>query len=102
MSDDRLVLHGIDDLQARDDLAGCEHANLELVVGQRGDTLGEELTRAEDRVERLRKARGHTPLHLGHGLGNCWSRKRTRSGYCRTTNAGGAHELATLHLKITP
>ncbi len=52
---DRLVLDGVDDLQAGDDLAGGEDADLELVVGEGRDALGEELAGAVDRVERLGK-----------------------------------------------
>ena len=62
---DRLVLHGIDDLQAGHDLAGGEDADLELVVGEGRDALGEVLARAIDRVERLGEARGQAPLHSG-------------------------------------
>ena len=40
---DGAVLHGVEHLQARHDLAGGEDADLELVVGQLADVLGEEL-----------------------------------------------------------
>ena len=94
---DRLVLHGIDDLQAGHDLAGGEDADLELVVGEGRDALGEELARAIDRVERLGEARGQTPLHFGHRLSDGRRCERAGDGYGTTTHTGGPQELATLH-----
>ena len=61
---DGLVLHGVEDLQSRNDLAAGEHADLELVVGRGGDPLGDLLGGAEEDVEVLREARGAAPLDL--------------------------------------
>ena len=94
---DGLVLHRIDDLQARDDLAGGEDADLELVVGDCRHSLGEVLAGAIDRVERLGEARRQAPLHLGHGLGDRGRGERAGSGNRGAADTGGAQKFATLH-----
>ena len=94
---DGLVLHRVDDLQAGHDLAGGEDADLELVVGQAGDALGEVLARAEDRVERLGKARREAPFDLGHRLRDGRRGDGRRGGDSRTADTGRAQEFATLH-----
>src|ERR1700719_4126531 len=96
---DGLVLHRIDDLQTRDDFAGGENADLELVVGDRRDSLGEVFTGAVDRVERLGKARRQAPLHLGYGLGDRGRGERAGSSNRGAADTGGAQKFATLHLK---
>ena len=65
---DRAGLHRVEGLQAADDLARREGLDLEFVVGRLGHVLGEGLGGAEDRVERLREARGQAPADLRHGL----------------------------------
>src|SRR6185437_8526188 len=58
---DRVVLHGIEHLQARNDLARGEDAHLELVVGHLGDALGQIFGTAENGVEALGPTRSHAP-----------------------------------------
>jgi hypothetical protein len=62
------VLHGVEHLQAGDDLTRGEDLDLELVAGGRGDALGHLLGRAVDGVERLGEARGEAPLDLRGSL----------------------------------
>jgi hypothetical protein len=59
---DRAVAGRIERLQRRHHLARGEHLNLEFVVGEFGDLLGEILGAAIDRIERFRKARRHAPF----------------------------------------
>ncbi len=99
---DGLVLHGVNHLQARHDLAGGKDADLEFVVGDAGDALGEVLARAIDRVERLGEARGEPPLHFRHGLRDGRCGERGARGDCGTADTGGAQKLTTLHDSITP
>ena len=55
------VLHGIEDLQAADDLAGREQLDVELAAGGLRYALGEEFHSAVKRVQALRPAQGHAP-----------------------------------------
>ena len=57
-------------LQAGNHFARREHLDLELVVGHFGDVLRDLLRAAEDRVQRLRKARGQAPFDLRRRLRN--------------------------------
>ena len=59
---DGAVLHGVEHLQARHDLAGGEDLDLELVVGDLGDALGEIFAAAVERIERLRPACRQPPF----------------------------------------
>ena len=86
---DGAVLHGIDHLQAGNDLAAGKGLDLELVVGQRGNALADEVGAAVQRVERLGPARRLPPLDLGHRLRD----RRGRDGRGRGTKAGDAHAL---------
>ncbi len=94
---DGAVLDGVGDLQARDDFAGGEGADLELVVGHLADQLGEQLRPAVQRVERLGEARRQTPLHFRHALRDGRRGDRRRGGYARGADARGPDELSTLH-----
>ena len=99
---DGAVLHGVGDLQARDDFAGGEGADLELAVRHLADHLGEQLGAAVERVERLGEARRQTPLHFRHALRD----RRCGHGRCRR-DARRAHacrldELPTLHSSSPP
>ena len=94
---DRAVLHRVEHLQARDDLARREGADLELVVGRLGHDLGEVLDAAVQRVERLGEARGQAPVELGRGLGDGGRRDRAGGRRGGGADTGGAEEFATLH-----
>jgi len=67
---DRALLHGVEDLQRRHDLASGVGRDLELAVGQLADTLAEECSCAVDRIETLGIARREAPLDLRRGLRN--------------------------------
>ncbi len=86
---DGAVLDGVEHLERGNDLAGGKDLDLELVVGQRGDALGDVLGAAVQRVERLGPAGRHPPLHLGHRLGDGGSRDSGRGG----AEAGDADAL---------
>ncbi len=53
---DGAVGHGVRGVQSGHDLAGGKHLDLEFVVGQLRDRLGEDFGRAVNGVERFRKA----------------------------------------------
>src|SRR5262249_33069370 len=93
---DRSAAHRVGRLQAGDDLAGGEDLNLELVVGRLGDVFGEGLGGAVERVERLRKARGQAPFHLGRRLRD-GGRGDRRGG---EADAGGFEEFTTFHGRL--
>jgi len=80
---DGAVLHRIEHLEARDNLAGSEGADLELVVGRFGYDLGEVLDPAEQRVERLGEARRDAPVELGRRL------RDGRRSHCTGGRRGG-------------
>ena len=86
---DRAALDRVEHLQARNDLAGGEDLDLELVVGQRRDALRDVLGAAIERIERLRPAGRHAPLDLGHRLRN----RRGGDGRRCGTDAGDSHAL---------
>src|ERR1041385_45855 len=65
---DRAVLHRVENLQTGYDFAGCEHLDLEFVVAHLGDALREVFAAAVERIERLRPAGWHAPLHFRHRL----------------------------------
>jgi len=95
---DGAVLHGIEGLQRRDDLASGERLNLKLVVGGLGHVLGEGFASAIERVERLRPACGEPPSDLRHRL-----RNRGR-GERRGCGSGGANfeKFAAFHGHVPP
>jgi hypothetical protein len=64
----RGVLHGVDDAERRNDFAGGEDLDLELVVRRCGDTLRNGLGAAENRVEALREARSEPPFDFTRRL----------------------------------
>ncbi len=76
---DGAVLHGVEHLQCRNDLAAGEDLDLELAVGRFRDIFGEGLVSAIQRVERLRPARSQSPLERRHRLRN----RRLGDGRCR-------------------
>src|SRR6185503_12642751 len=90
---DRAVLHGVDDAEGRHDLAARERLNLELVVGRRGDALGDELAAAEERIEALGPARRHAPLDLRLRL----RERRRRTGGEYAGEPGVLDERSTFH-----
>jgi hypothetical protein len=88
----------VERLQAGHDLAGREDLNLELAVGGVADELGKLLRRAEDRVERLREARGQPPLHLGLRLRDRGHGDRGRGG----GQSACFQKVAAFHKVILP
>src|SRR3546814_16710258 len=66
----------------RNDLAAGKGTDLELVVGEFGDALGDELRTAIDGVQALREAGRQAPLDLGHALRK--GRSREAGGDART------------------
>jgi len=57
-------LHRVENLQPRHDFTSCEALDLELVVGDLGNALGEILRISVKRIERFRPARRQAPLDL--------------------------------------
>jgi hypothetical protein len=88
---DGLVLHGVEHREAGHDLAGGEHLNLEIVVGDLADALGEHFAGAVERVERLRPARRQPPSDLRRRLGD------GRHGDRADTATDRSQELTALH-----
>ena len=97
----RAVLHGIQHLQCRHDLAGGEGADLEAVVRHLADHLGEQLGAAIQRVQRLGEAGRHAPLHFRHRLGD-GRRGQRGGGRGRGADAGAPDEFATIHFCQSP
>ena len=91
---DGAVLHRVEHLKARDDLAGGEHLDLELVVGRLRHPLHDVFRGADQRIEALGIARGHAPFDVGLAL--CQRRRGARR-----ENAGDAavlDEVSSFHL----
>src|SRR5262249_87829 len=65
---DRPILHGVEPLQARHDLARGEGLDLEFVVRDLGNTLGKIFAAAIERIERLWPACRQPPFDLRAGL----------------------------------
>jgi hypothetical protein len=82
-------LHGVEHRERRHDLAGREHLDLEVVVGDLAHPLGEHLAGAIERVERLRPARRHPPAHLRRGADD--------GGHGDAAGSDGSQELTTFH-----
>jgi hypothetical protein len=95
---DGAVGGGVERLQARHDLAGGKHLDLEFVVGHVSDVFGDLGRAAIDRVQRLREARGHAPLDLGRGLRD---RGRGHRGSRRGASCRNFQEITTLHQSIS-
>jgi len=74
-------LDGIEDLQAWHDLARSEDRQLELVVGELCDALGDQFGATVERVERAGPAGRQPPLDFGIGL---------RDRRCREARTRGA------------
>ena len=81
-------------LEQATELAGV-HGDLELVVRDLGDTLGDHLSRAINGVERLGKAGGQAPANGGLRADN--SRGCQYTSGCADT--GFTEKIATLHEK---
>src|SRR5262249_13201544 len=75
------VTNGIEHLQARNDFAGSEYLDLEFVVGDFGDSLGEIFAATVKRIERLRPACRQAPSHF---------RRRLRNRRCGNSSGGGS------------
>ncbi len=89
---DRLVLHSVENLKGRHDLAGRKDLNLEPIVGDLGDAFREHLAAAIERVERFRPARGEPPFGIRHRL----SDGRFCNGNGSGTDADRGQELTAL------
>ena len=91
---DGAVLHGVEHLQSRHDLAAGEGLDLKLVVGGFADHLGHHLGAAIERVERFRPAGRHAPFDFGHRL------RDRRRGQRRGTGgayAGDLEKVSSFH-----
>src|SRR5262249_44211328 len=100
---DGATLHGIKDLQARHDLSGRKHLNLELVLAQLGDPPRHEFASAIERIERLRPAHRHSPFYIRCGLrkrrgGDCCVSSRTSSDSLHHTSS----VCVALHRTVPP
>ena len=85
-------LHRVQHLEARDDLAGGEEADLEAVLRQRRHPLGDALAGAEQHVEVARERRrtcaSAPPARLGPGRGRRGRRRRPAAAAPRRRRAG--------------
>src|SRR6516165_799891 len=90
---DGAVLHGVEHLQARYDLAGGEGLDLEFAVGGLGNIFRKADTGAEQGIERLRPARGQPPPQLRIGLRD--GRRSNRGA--GDADTGSLQELTTFH-----
>jgi hypothetical protein len=66
------ICHCIHGLQSRNDFAGSEWLNLELVISRLGDHSRNGFARGVTDIERFRKARCNPPLECRIALGDCW------------------------------
>src|SRR5262249_7172007 len=94
---DGAVLHRIEDLQSRHDLARRERLDLKLVIGRLGDVLGDGLAGAEQRIERFGPARRQPPFEGRHGL----SDRRLGDGGGGDAGRGRLDELTTFHFGVS-
>src|SRR5690349_22194857 len=67
---DGAVRGGVENLQARNDLAGSKNLDLELIVGRFSDVFSKRVAGPVNRIQRLRPACCETPFHFGRRLGN--------------------------------
>jgi len=91
---DSTVLHGVEHLQPRHELASGKHLNLELVIGDLGHALGEVFASAKERIQRFRPTRCKSPFHLRHRLGD--SRRGDRGR--RHPNARRLEKFPSFHV----
>src|SRR2546429_3428177 len=91
---DGAVRHGVEHLQTGHDFTGGEGLDLEFVVGDFSDALGEIFAAAVQGIERLRPACRVSPLYLRVRLRNrrCCNRSRGE------TDAAHLQEITTFHL----
>ena len=82
---DGAVLNGIENLQARHDLARGKGLNLELAVSRLGHVFGKGLASAVDGVERFWPACRQSPSDLRRRLGN-GRRSERRDGHASRAN----------------
>src|SRR5262245_5140052 len=90
------VLHGIDDLKAGDDLARSKSLDLEFVIRQRGHPLADEISAAEERVERFWPTRCLAPFDLRQRLRNGRRGNRCRR-HARGRRARRFEKLASVN-----
>ena len=93
----RAGLHRVRHLEARHQLAGLEHADLELVVRHRGDALRDVLRGAVDGVEGARERAGAAPPDLRRRL------RQRRRGERRCAGGGdraARDQPATIHGRV--
>jgi hypothetical protein len=93
---DCAALHGIENLQARNDLACGENLDLEFVIGDFGNALREVFAAAVERIERFRPARCQSPFHFRRRLRNCGG---GNSG-CGSSQTGSSQEFTTFHWRF--
>ena len=67
---DGALLHGVQRLQAGNDLAARKDADIELAAGQGAHPVGQHVGTAEDGIQALRETRRQAPLDGGQGLGD--------------------------------
>src|ERR1700676_4522155 len=94
---DSAVLHRVEDLQCGHDLAGGKGLDLEFAVCRLGHELGNELTGAKERVERLWPAGRQPPFEGRRRLGN----RRSGNGCGREARRGRLDELTTFHTSLS-
>ena len=67
---DGALLHGIQRLQAGDDFAAGEDADVELAAGHGAHPVGQHIGATVNGIQALREAGGQAPLDGGQGLGD--------------------------------
>jgi hypothetical protein len=85
-------LHRIQHRKGRDDFAGREEADIESVVGELADPLGNPFPGAVEHVEVAREGRGEAPAHFRVGLGQGGGGEGEGRGSGR-----GTQDTATIH-----
>jgi hypothetical protein len=91
---DSAVLHGVKNLQARNDFAGGECLNLEFVVGCLANNLGHHFGSAVKSIERFRPTGRQTPFDLRHRLRD---RRRGNGRSPRNAYSRDFDKVSTLH-----
>ena len=92
---DRILLHGIQNLERGDDFAAREVTDVELAVRGLAAILREQLAGAEQRIQAARETRRKAPVQGGRIL-----RKHGRGNRCGTrdcANTGFLQKRTTLH-----
>src|SRR5439155_11263746 len=96
---DGVVLNRLDDAGRRHDFAAGKSLDLELAVGHVADSLGESLSAAIERIERLRKTRGEAPFELRRRLGDGGGGERCCSSRGKTSRS---NKFSAIHSMFPP